>query len=586
MKARSWIAVFGGTTIGAVGLLAVWGRDAYWADRRRPTETPLVPARFFEPAGPIRPLTTADLSATPVDFTESSTAAAPHRPAFDWQSAGPQLPPETRLPAAAPPPAALRTQPRMLVESTDTPPVVRLPAVPAERPKLRPPVRLPPITPEVDRPEDGGLPSNPTPMPTMRPGEPRDEDVSPRTARLRGTRSSRLVSPLARPQQPAPPKSTNSHATAGHPDPARPFGPAANAAEGPTLAAPQPAETGAADPGGKDTPPAGGPVAHGAASSRPSDDAAPRRPAETAPLRSGVAVAVARLADEQIRRGFDLAQRSAFFSAREAFVRALRIVAEAHDAEREQAVHSAALAAGLRALEESDQFVPDGAGLEAEINVAAIISAHRTPVYHNKPTEGVTPLKVRREYYTYAQEQLTLAVEGEPIGSMALYALGKLHSESAQKRLQAVPAAESKALVFQQAAVSVRSDNFMAANELGVLLARAGRHEEARDWILHSVKLSPEPTAWHNLSVVHQSLGETKLAQLAEQEARRVSAQRGLAASPGGKAPDVQWIKPQEFAAQMRVEPAASESVRPANTASGAPPTATRGDGATASQRK
>jgi tetratricopeptide (TPR) repeat protein len=554
MLARYPIAALSFATFAVVGAMAVLGHDAWQADRRAPTETPVSPARYFEPQGRLRPLTPADAEAVPVFYAGDAGGQSARRGVFEWQSSGPLLPPASPERDSGPDldaPAPVFPDSRLLREAAPKAPIVRLPPVPKEppaaratRPALpsrqapppgrtqaapRSPLRLPPVVPtlppikrnDARRNDDDPL-KNPSPMPTMRPDEPVEEDTTPRTADARPAAS-------ARPKR-----------SSVHPPFAR-----GSAAAGPTLAAPlaplsparRPATNGqAAEPR--------------AAPSPPSGDVARERPPAALPP-SGVAVAVARMADDEIRRGFDLAGRGAFFSARESFLKSLRIVAEAHDVEKNQTTHGAALAAALRALAESDELLPTGTGMEADINVASIVSAHRTPVYKDRSTDNVTAMQARRAYYEFAQAQLALAADQEPIGSMALYALGKLHAETAGRNKPLVPGAEAKALVYQQAAVLVSPDNFMAANELGVLLARGGRPEDARGWLLHSAELSGQPTAWGNLAAVHRQLGEKELAEKADQQARRL-AQGG----PGGRsyAPSVKWIEPQEFANQMRVE--------------------------------
>lgn len=271
--------------------------------------------------------------------------------------------------------------------------------------------------------------------------------------------------------------------------------------------------------------------------------------AATAPAQSRIASAVAQKADLEIRRGMELAQRRACYSARAAIIEALRLIAEAQDAASGSTQHSQSLAAGLRALDESDAFIADRGELEADLSVAAIVSAHRTLALKGQVVESMAPLAARRAYYTYAQEQLAAAVGGEPVGSMALFALGRLHGVLAEQKSVIVPGAESKAIVFHQAAMLVSPENPLAANELGVLLARAGRCEEARDWLIHSAKLSPLPATWHNLAVVHRRLGEAKLAAAAADEARVASKGRPIVPAAQQR-PEVQWVDARVFAAR------------------------------------
>ena len=65
-----------------------------------------------------------------------------------------------------------------------------------------------------------------------------------------------------------------------------------------------------------------------------------------------------------VQRGYNLAQRGAFYAARTEFIQVLRRVAQAKDATSGTDEHSRELAAGLRAMDEADDFVPAGAQLE------------------------------------------------------------------------------------------------------------------------------------------------------------------------------------------------------------------------------
>ena len=80
----------------------------------------------------------------------------------------------------------------------------------------------------------------------------------------------------------------------------------------------------------------------------------------------------------RIRRGYELADRGAYFAARNEFVDALNIIAEAKDQLHGTPRRTVALANGLRALDEAADFLPlkaDG----AEVSLAVIVASHRTP---------------------------------------------------------------------------------------------------------------------------------------------------------------------------------------------------------------
>lgn len=195
-----------------------------------------------------------------------------------------------------------------------------------------------------------------------------------------------------------------------------------------------------------------------------------------------------RQAEEHVRRGDELADRGALFSARAAFVSALDVLSQGLDAESAGVHYSRALAAGLLALEEAEHFVPSG-GDAAGIDLAVSISAHRTPVLKGLPRADLTAETAREAYFTFAREQLGVAAGTEPAGSMALYGLGKVYTALAGHE-PPVQSADSKAMVFHQAALATDPGNALAANELAVLLVRRGRYEAARELLERSVPIS------------------------------------------------------------------------------------------------
>ncbi len=281
-------------------------------------------------------------------------------------------------------------------------------------------------------------------------------------------------------------------------------------------------------------------------------------PPEASTRRSEQLESIARQADRQIRRGFELASRGAYFAARSQFIRALRLVAQGLDAERQTDVHSRSLGVGLTALGEAEDFIPAGSRLEADLDIAAIIEGHRTPVLKDTDTEKLTPLSALRCYFTFAQEQLAAAAGSEVAGSMALHALAKLHGALARQNAGSIRAAETKAVSFYQAAVLAYPRNHMAANDLGVLLARCGNYREAEAALKYSLSIQRQPTGWHNLAVVYRQLGEAGLARQAErlaESARRAEIARRKAVRDPTRQ-QVRWVDPRVFT-QVRTKTAA-----------------------------
>jgi tetratricopeptide (TPR) repeat protein len=228
-----------------------------------------------------------------------------------------------------------------------------------------------------------------------------------------------------------------------------------------------------------------------------------------------------------VRRGMSLASRQAHYSARSEFIQALRLISQALDVAQNSHEYTEGLSAGLRALDEADDFVPHGTQLEADLNLEVLIRSHRTPVLKSADPASLRPIFARREYYNYAQQQLAHCAEGDRSGSMALYGLAKMRASLAEQQHELAALELPKAMALYQAAMLVDGDNYMASNELGVLLARYGQYESARSMLEHSIRIQPQPAAWHNLAVVYHNLGKTSEVEFArQQQVKLLQAQR------------------------------------------------------------
>jgi hypothetical protein len=286
--------------------------------------------------------------------------------------------------------------------------------------------------------------------------------------------------------------------------------------------------------------------------------------------------AVTQHAEQTIRHGYHLAERGALYSARAEFIQALRAIAQAMDVQSGTREHIEALSAGLTALEESEDFILEGTRLESDLDITTLVKAHRTRVCKELAGARLLPVVALQHYYTYAQQQLATSAGGTEAASMALFGLGKTYATMAIDKSLPSAVAEPKAMVFHWAALSAHRGNFLAANELAVLEARWGQDTTARALLQYSVAILPHAAVWRNLAVVHQRLGETRLAELARHEAELAS-QREARAKPGnpqGIVPstDVRWLDSKDFAATSRTEldpqkPAAPAAIKSAANA-------------------
>ncbi len=264
------------------------------------------------------------------------------------------------------------------------------------------------------------------------------------------------------------------------------------------------------------------------------------------PTRNPDLAVAGRMADQHIQHGSALATRNAYYSARNEFKAALRLICQTLDAQDRGRSHSRKLAQGLQALSEADDFTTDDQqSLDDGASLAAIINGHRTPVLNDETDIQVSPWVARQRYYTYAQKQLAAACANEPAASRALYSLGMWYSFVAM-RSDGILIAGPKAIVFHQAALTVDPRNYLAANELAVMLARFGKLPDARRILQHAVSVASHAESWQNLAVVHTRLGEVDLAKRAHYE-WQLSLQ-GAHRAPGVRVgSSVNWVDPQTF---------------------------------------
>jgi tetratricopeptide (TPR) repeat protein len=224
---------------------------------------------------------------------------------------------------------------------------------------------------------------------------------------------------------------------------------------------------------------------------------------------------VLELARIHLQRGGELATRGALFSARAEFVEVLRIYTRAQDSRHDSRQRSEALARAMRAIEEADDLCPRGSQLDADLQLAAIIESHQTSLLKNQPLDDMLPSTARNEYYAFAAGQLVFAMQGMKEAAESLYGLGRIHAALAEHPDQGTTPAKInslRAIVFHQAALMIDPDHFRSANELGVLLARHGQLEAARQALTLSVSLAPRAESLNNLAAVQQRLGLIELA--------------------------------------------------------------------------
>jgi tetratricopeptide (TPR) repeat protein len=184
------------------------------------------------------------------------------------------------------------------------------------------------------------------------------------------------------------------------------------------------------------------------------------------------------------------------------------------------------------------------------LDIPALVASHTTPALKNADSSQTTSLAALKSYLTYAQEQFALAAGREIAGSMALRGLGKLHDGLAKNQNTEFQAAGPKAILFYQASLLVAPQNYLAANDLGVLLARSGNLKDARAILEHTAVTGSHSIVLKNLARVYQKQGCPDLAAQANQRAmlaeQTEQTQRKTAEALAANG-SVQWVNPDAF---------------------------------------
>ena len=221
-----------------------------------------------------------------------------------------------------------------------------------------------------------------------------------------------------------------------------------------------------------------------------------------------------------LEQAIQLAERGAIYAAKSRVTEGMRAIARMLDAETEGQSHSMALAEGLRALEEADDFHFQGMQYEADLRIENFIAGHRTPALKGK--RQLSPVKARESYYEFAVDRLVAAGGTEEVAARALYALGRLEQmirQSAPRKTKDGP----REIALFQASLAINPDNAVAANELGVALARDGQSGKSSQYFAQSAQLAPSARTLANLSKVFERLGEHESAVRLRQQMAALS---------------------------------------------------------------
>lgn len=285
------------------------------------------------------------------------------------------------------------------------------------------------------------------------------------------------------------------------------------------------------------------------------------RPHEAAALTNQAAV--------EFRKGVELATRGSLFAARNQFLKSLTQLAQAADAQSGQRTHEPAWNAAQRAIEEMEDFASRRGAASVQTDLTLLVRSHQTKAIALDEAGQLASTEAFVRYMQFAKQRLHDAFGGSPAAASALHAVGRVYDSLADQ--PSLVAAHDKARLFYESALNVDPSQAAAANDLGVLLARHGRLNEAQSLLTHSLGRYPTSAGYHNLAVVQERLGQPQLAAQARQAAQARSGAAGALADPA-LAPwqNVRWLETQRFAQTSQV----ASDPRPAATSAAASTTA------------
>lgn len=272
-----------------------------------------------------------------------------------------------------------------------------------------------------------------------------------------------------------------------------------------------------------------------------------------------------------IEYGKSLARRGAAYAAREEFYSALRLIAQANDLQTRSNHYTTALRQAITALNEADDFYREIAHDGIDVNVAHVVEAHQSQIISQVQAEGMPSITAIQMYFEFARQRMKDAFGENVVASETLYSLGKLFTVAAAHELSGNPLDFSKSIVMHYAALDSDPNNFKSSNELGVLMARNGRLDKARNLLRDSLVVQRMPQTWRNLAIVHERIANSSNDATVAAENRDLAAMAAheyeLARKGAtGFSPKVQWVTPEQF---EQTAPAEFNEVRTAQAQPG-----------------
>ena len=250
-----------------------------------------------------------------------------------------------------------------------------------------------------------------------------------------------------------------------------------------------------------------------------------------------------------IEYGKTLSRRGAAYTARQEFLSAMQLIAAANDKTSGDNRHSKALRMAMLTIKEAGDFSVASSEQQIQMDVASVVETHRSNVISKAQAANLSPVQAMNRYFARAQEQLDLAGGRSVVSAEVFYCMGKLHTLLSRTQKVLGPYETAESVVYHQAALLSDNQHHRSSNELGVLLARSGRLEQAKLLFERSLMAQPTVRTWQNLAEAHRRLGEVDYANQATNEVQMLASGQLPAAQS-----NIQWKPVNQFNADAPIE--------------------------------
>lgn len=249
-----------------------------------------------------------------------------------------------------------------------------------------------------------------------------------------------------------------------------------------------------------------------------------------------------------IEYGKTLSRRGAAYTARQEFLAAMQLIAAANDKATGDNRHSKALRLAMIAIKEAGDFSVASSEQQIHMDVATVVEGHRSNVLTASQAANLSPVQAMNRYFAHAQNQLDLAGGRNVVSAEVFYCMGKLQTVLSRNQKVLGPYETAQSVVYHQAALLSDNQHHRSSNELGVLLARSGRLEQAKLLFERSLMTQPTVRTWQNLAEAHRRLGEVGFANQAAGEVQMLASAQPAAQS------NIQWKPINQFNEDAPVE--------------------------------